>query len=262
MVSVVIMPLLFSKNTSAKFFRLIRLFRHSKPDDRQLAQFIYQKFGIRPGKIDLYHQACLHKSSLRDEVAAHEKSNERLEFLGDAVLDAIVAEYLFEKYPTETEGYLTKLKSKIVKRETLNFLGEKLSLEKQVKHTQYGINNPKSLLGNAFEALIGAIYLDKGYVVTKKCVIRKILLPHINVAELAQVETDYKSRIIIWSQREKRRLEFFMLREENLGAEMLYEVELRVDQKAYSSATGKTKKEAEQQVARQVWEIFHPEKES
>lgn len=235
---------------------MIRLFGHRNQADKNINAFIRTKFGFSPGKIALYHQAFLHKSSLRDDESAHEKSNERLEFLGDAILDSVVAEYLYEKFPKETEGFLTKLKSKIVKRETLNALGEKLGLDKQVKHTQFGINNPKSLLGNAFEAMVGAIYLDKGYRKTKDILIDKIIIPYLDLDELVKVESDYKSKIIIWSQREKRKLEFFLLREENLGAEMFYEIELRVDSKAQASANAKTKKEAEQLVAKQVWELF------
>lgn len=235
---------------------MIRLFGHRNQADKSIHLFIRNKFGISPSKIALYRQAFLHKSSLRDDESAHEKSNERLEFLGDAIIDAVIAEYLFAKFPKETEGFLTKLKSKIVKRETLNFLGEKLELDKQVKHTQFGINNPKSLLGNAFEALIGAIYLDKGYIKTKAVLLDKIIQPYLNLEELVKIETDYKSKIIIWSQREKRKLEFFLLREENLGSEMFYEIELRVDQKSHAKSSAKTKKEAEQMVAKQVWELF------
>jgi len=237
---------------------LFSFFRYKDPDEKAISAFVRNKFGIRIHKADLYLQAFLHKSHLRDEPKAHERSNERLEFLGDAVLDAIVAEYLYRHFPSETEGFLTKIKSRIVKRETLNMLGEKLNLDSHIRHTRFGINNPKSLLGNAFEALIGAIYLDQGFEVTRKVVLHQILEKYIDLNAIVQVETDYKSRIIIWSQRERRRIDFVLLLEENLGAEMRYEIELRIDQEPFSKASARTKKEAEQTASRDAWVTLFP----
>jgi ribonuclease-3 len=234
--------------------------RYKSKEDKALAAFVHQQFGYWPKRIDCYRQAFIHKSHLRDDPDAHERSNERLEFLGDAILDSVVAEYLYASYPKETEGFLTKLKSKIVKRETLNMLGEKLKLETQVRHTQFGINNPKSLLGNAFEALIGAIYLDKGFAFTREIILKRIITPYVDVRALESTETDYKSRIIIWSQRERKRVEFVLVKEENLGAEMLYEIELRVDHASVSLASARTKKEAEQAASRLAWaSLFNEE---
>lgn len=234
-------------------------FRYRNSDDKALAAFIQSHFGFWPKNTSIYHQAFLHKSHLREEPNAHERSNERLEFLGDAVLDTVVAEYLFLKFPSETEGFLTKLKSKIVKREMLNHLGEKFHLDQQVRHTQFGINNPKSLLGNAFEALIGAIYLDKGFEFTRKIILHRILEAHINLEELIKVESDYKSRIIIWSQRERKKIDFILISEANLGAEMQYEIAIQIDSEAIATAIARTKKEAEQLAAREAWKLMFPE---
>lgn len=234
-------------------------FRYRSTDDKNLAAFIREQLGYYPSDISYYRQAFLHKSHLREEPRAHERSNERLEFLGDAILDAVVAEYLYTRFPSETEGFLTKLKSKIVKRETLNHLGERFHLEKQIRHTQFGINNPKSLLGNAFEALIGAIYMDKGFVFTRKIILEKILAGHIDMNEMVNVETDYKSRIIIWSQRERKRIDYVLISETNKGVEMEYEIELRIDQEIVSRAMSRTKKEAEQMASREAWVRLFPE---
>ncbi len=237
---------------------MFSLFRYKTPEEKRLAGFIRQHFGFYPSRIQLYTQAFLHKSSIRDDPGAHVRSNERLEFLGDALLDAIVAEYLFERFPGEAEGFLTKLKSKIVKRETLNYLGSAFKLEAQVRHTQFGMNNPKSLPGNAFEALIGAIYLDKGYVFAKKIVLEKVLARHLDIDLLASQESDYKSRILIWSQREKHRLEFVLVSENNRGANMQYEVEVHIDRECVARASAATKKEAEQAAARSAWDRLFP----
>jgi ribonuclease III len=240
---------------------LFSFFRYKDPDEKAVAAFVRETFGIRAKQPLLYKQAFLHKSHLRDEPKAHERSNERLEFLGDAVLDTIVAEYLYQNYPSETEGFLTKIKSRIVKRETLNLIGEQLRLNRFIRHTQYGINNPKSLLGNAVEALIGAVYIDHGFEVTRKVVLERILYKYINLNEIVQVETDYKSRIIIWSQRERKRIEFVLVLEENLGPEMRYEIELQIDQEPVTRAIARTKKEAEQDASRMAWRILFESKQ-
>jgi ribonuclease III len=235
--------------------------RYRNPDHRAIAAYIRKHFGYTPptNKISLYHQAFLHKSHFRDDKDAHARSNERLEFLGDAVLDIIITEYLFHHFPHETEGFLTKLKSKIVNRDNLNQLGEKIDIGSQIQHIQYGINNPRSLTGNAFEALIGAMYLDKGLLFTRKKVIDRILKPYLNIKELAKMEHDFKSKIIIWSQKEKRKLEFILKEEKNLGAEMYFEIEICVDGEIIASSSARTKKEAEQSASGKAWKKLFPE---
>ena len=229
-------------------------FRYRSSEEKAIVAYIRKHFRYTPRKVQLYQQAFLHKSHFRDEKDAHLRSNERLEFLGDAVLDIIVTEYLFEKYPLETEGFLTKLKSKIVNREHLNSLGEKLQISGYVQHIRYGMNNPRSLVGNAFEALIGAMYLDRGFTFTRSRIIDYILRPYVDMKNLAEAEHDYKSRIIIWSQKEKRKLEFILAEEKNLGAEMHFTIQVCIDGKVICGCGARTKKEAEQAAARMAWE--------
>lgn len=230
------------------------LFRYKTPEDKKLARYIRSQFGFSPKNISLFKQAFLHKSTLRDTASAIEKSNERLEFLGDAVLDIVMADFLYKKFPNEHEGFLTQMRSKVVKRETLNRLGETFKMDEWVKYNQYGDNNPKALLGNTFEAVMGAIYLDCGFEKAQKIILEKVVRPHLDMEQIRQQDTDYKSRIIIWCQREKKKIDFLLVKEEMNGTEMKYEIHLAIDGEVKSKGMAKTKKEAEQLAARQALE--------
>lgn len=230
--------------------------RYKNPEEKKLAAYIRKHFGFSPRKISLYKQAFLHKSTVRDVASAIQKSNERLEFLGDAVLDIVMADYLYKKFPNEHEGFLTQMRSKVVKRETLNRLGEKFKLDTLIKYNQFGDNNPKALLGNTFEALIGAIYLDKGFVAAQKIILIKVITPHIDLEKLKQEDTDFKSKIIIWCQREKKKIDFILVKEEMNASEMRYEIHLAIDGEVKSTGIAKTKKEAEQSAAKSALEII------
>ncbi|NJK87062.1 MAG: hypothetical protein HC906_14895 [Bacteroidales bacterium] len=135
------------------------------------------------------------------------KNNERLEYLGDAILDSIVAEYLFNKYPDKDEGFLTQMRSKIVNRENLNHIAIKLGIPNIIK-SKINCENHKSIYGDALEALIGALYLDKGFKKTRKIVLERIIRNHINMAKLQETEHDFKSRIIEWGQKNKKDISF------------------------------------------------------
>ncbi len=176
--------------------------------------------------------------------------NERLEFLGDSILDAVIAEYLYLKFPDEKEGSLTKLKAKLVNRDYLNKLGEKFNIGEQLRYQSFGENTPKSIIGNALEAIIGAIYLDKGFSFTRKFIIRNIVQKHINLEELMNEENDFKSKIIIWAQREKKNLTFKVEKEEKSGVDRIYHIALVVEGEQISLEKARNKKEAEQLAAK------------
>lgn len=176
--------------------------------------------------------------------------NERLEFLGDSILDAVIAEFLYLKFPDETEGALTKMKAKMVNREYLNKLGEKFKIGEQLQYQSFGDNVPKSIIGNAFEALIGAIYLDKGFTFTRKFIIKGIIEKHIQLEELFKEEYDHKSKIIIWAQRERKSILFRLEKEERSGIDKMYHIALVIDGESLAVEKARNKKEAEQLAAK------------
>jgi ribonuclease-3 len=164
--------------------------------------------GFFPGNIEYYEEALLHKSLSRGSEARHLPNNERLEFLGDAVLDAIVADIVYHKFSNKDEGFLTNTRSKIVQRETLNQISVDLGLYKMIQTAAKTNTHKNHIYGNALEALIGAIYLDKGFKKTKKFIEKKIINAYMNIEKLAKKEVNFKSKLIEWSQKNKIILKF------------------------------------------------------
>lgn len=216
----------------------------------ELAQVLERIIGFYPNQISIYRQAFLHKSLLQNNEFKSFESNERLEFLGDAVLDSIISHYLFNKFPKKDEGYLTKLRSRLVSRQNLNNLGVKIGLDELMKMNLERVS--KSIYGDALEALIGAIYLDKGYPSAQKFVEEKLLQNHIDIEEVIQTETDFKSRVIEWCQKEKLNFDFKITEEEERN-EMLYTAELIINKETKGKGTAFTKKEAEQLASEQFY---------
>lgn len=175
------------------------MLRHKEP------YVLYRKLlGFYPTDIHLYEQACLHRSSSICE-QGRRINNERLEFLGDAILDAIVADILFHKFKTSKEGFLTNTRAKIVKRESLNEIAVKLGLDNFITYSMRTSSHNNYMFGNAFEALIGAIYLDKGYRYCKKFVETRIIDPYIDLEKISKEEFNFKSRLIEWGQKTQSR---------------------------------------------------------
>jgi ribonuclease-3 len=222
------------------------LFRNYTPHQKNIHQFLRKQFSLKTHNISIYEKAFIHKSTLREQESKNTASNERLEFLGDAILDSIVAEHLFLIFPKHDEGLLTRIKARIVNRDTLNYLADKIKIAPLIKFQHFGSNNPKSLLADCLEALIGAIYLDKGYVRTKNIVLKKILLPNIDLNELQNNHTDYKTKIIIWAQREKKQYSFTLLQEQKIDHQIQYTVSLEIDGISVSVGKAFSKKDAEQ----------------
>lgn len=192
-------------------------------------------FGFRPKNLHLYKLAFRHKSANKD-VNGIKINNERLEYLGDAVLSSIVADYLFKKFPYKGEGFLTEMRSKIVCRSNLEKLSRKLALDKLIESSPDIMSAAKSMMGDAFEAFIGALYLDKGYKFTKKVIIKRIINIHIDIDDLEHTETNFKSRLIEWAQKEKKEVDFRVITEKGEKNSKQYEVGVYVDNEAISKA--------------------------
>lgn len=172
-------------------------------------------------------------------------NNERLEYLGDAVLSTIVAEYLYKKYPGKDEGFLTKMRSKIVKRKTLNTVAERMGIDIVLtKYTQGKLS--KSMLGNAFEALVGALYIEYGYEKTRNYVISKILMRLLDIHELEQSDDNYKSQLLEWGQKEGRHISYKLLSKFKHDKRDRFKIGVYLDGREISTAEDYNKKSAEQ----------------
>ncbi len=230
------------------------LFKPSKSkEELELIGFILKKFGYRPKELKYFFKAITHKSFRNQEI---EFSNERLEFLGDSVLDSVVADYLFVKFEDEDEGYLTRIKSKIVNRKTLSDIGEAMNIRDILRYNQARSINLNTLEGNAFEAILGAIYLDGGYDSVKKSVQNYVFRNYVNINRLLEEEIDFKSKLFIWCQKKKLQLTFDVLKEVNTGSGWVYEVEVEINGKRYGRGKGSAKKLAEQESAKETLELL------
>ncbi len=230
------------------------LFKSKKSkEELDLIGFILKKFGYRPKDLNYFFKAITHKSFRNHEI---EFSNERLEFLGDAVLDSVVADYLFVKFEDEDEGYLTRIKSKIVNRKTLSDIGEAMNIRVILRYNQARSINLNTLEGNAFEAILGAIYLDGGYEAVKKSVQNNVFRNFVNINRLLAEEIDFKSKLFIWCQKKKLHLNFDVLKEVNTGSGWVYEVEVEINGKKYGRGKGSAKKLAEQEAAKETLELL------
>lgn len=230
------------------------LFKSKKTkEELDLIGFILKKFGYRPKELKYFFKAITHKSFRNHEI---EFSNERLEFLGDTVLDSVVADYLFVKFEDEDEGYLTRIKSKIVNRKTLSDIGEAMNIRDILRYNQARSINLSTLEGNAFEAILGAIYLDGGFEAVKKSVQNHVFRNFVNINRLLEEEIDFKSKLFIWCQKKKLQLNFDVLKEVNTGSGWVYEVEVEINGKKYGRGKGSAKKLAEQEAAKETLELL------
>lgn len=208
--------------------------------------------GFYPNDVFLYQKSLVHKSAVHDSSTEFDESNERLEFLGDAILGAIVAEYLYEKFPTRDEGFLTKMRSKIVSRQSLNSLAIKIGLDALIIARLDRNSKTESIYGNAFEAIIGAIYLDKGLDVCESFLLNKVIKPFVSLDKLENNETNFKSRIIEWAQKEKEELTFEIIQEYGEGRNKEFEAAIILGGKQTTTGRDKSKKAAEQEAARKL----------
>ncbi len=222
-------------------------------DELALIQFVQRSFGYKPKNIELFQRALTHKSIAHNSA---ELSNERLEFLGDAILDSVIAEMLFRRYPEEDEGHLTKIKSKIVSRRTLSLIGEEMQIGKVLRYNKGRSIKMATIEGNAFEALIGALYLDAGYQRAQESINNHILRKYIDLNQILEEEIDFKSKLFIWSQKNHLPLEFEVLEEVNQGASWNYLVRVMINNQEFGRGSGSSKKKAEQAAAKETLELM------
>jgi ribonuclease-3 len=180
-------------------------------------------------------------------------NNERLEYLGDAILGAVIADFLFKKFPYKSEGFLTQMRSKIVSRSSLNRLSRKLGLEELILSDADPNYRTKSAGGDAFEALVGAIYLDKGYYFTRRIIIRRIIHVHFDIEHLIESEISYKSRILEWAQKEKRDITFEVVEEIGEKQNKQFRVAVKLDGKTTAESVDYSIRGAERIAAEKAW---------
>jgi ribonuclease-3 len=224
--------------------------------DKELSKSLKNIFGFTPGNVFLYQLAFKHKSASNETINGYRISNERLEYLGDAILGACIADYLFKKYPYKKEGFLTEMRSRIVSRTSLNKLSQKLGIDKLVLTSGDNRGQFKSVNGDAFEAFVGALYLDKGYSFASRVIVKRIVEMHIDLEALQNNEINFKSKLIEWSQKEKKQLDFAILNEIGDGYNKQYEIVIRIDGVDYGTARDFSIKGAEQLAAEKSYSLL------
>jgi len=221
--------------------------RAANAEERRIRAWCRKTFGVTPRNLPLYRQALRH-SSANTEEAPSLPNNERLEFLGDAVLDAVIGELLFNMYPDQGEGFLTRMRSMLVSRHQLNILARKVEIERVVE-SNLGRQQETSVPGNALEAVIGALFLDKGFEKTRKAVVA-LLNQHFDLRSIEQEDRDSKSRLLEWGQKKRRKVEFHITEESGRGGRgKVYVCEVKVEGEVRGTGRGMSKKKAEQDAA-------------
>ncbi len=220
-------------------------------EDKDLTLRLKPILGFTPARLSLFKTAFYHKSMTNETPG--KPTNERLEYLGDAILSTIVAEYLFKKYPNKDEGFLTKMRSKIVKRQTLNEIADNMGLD--VILSEYSMGKMSSaMLGNALEALVGAIYIEFGYEKTKNYVIRNILMKYLDIIDLETKDDNHKSQLLEWCQKNGKEINFATLAKFKLDKRDCFKVAVIIDGLEISTAEDFNKKSAEQTAANKAIE--------
>ena len=239
---------------------LLRPYRRNFGENRLYYRIIDDMFGFIPHNIELYKLALIHKSASLILEDGRAINNERLEFLGDAGIEAVTSDYLFIEFPDRDEGFMTQLRSRIVSRQSLNELAVHLGLDRQVISNSGAGIVQKHIYGDAFEAMMGAIYLDQGYDFVNRLLINGIYYRYLNLDELIESETDFKSRLIEWSQKNHHRILFRTDHDQGYSsAHPVFRCTVLVDDIEVGHGSGDSKKEAEQQAAFSVAQYMSDE---
>ena len=223
-------------------------------DRRDFKNRLKKIAGYSPKDLNLFEEAFIHRSATFVRSDGTKVNNERLEYLGDAVLDTVMSDFFFERYPNASEGFLTKIRSRVVSREELNQIAKSMGLNDFLVNKISAGNYVKNLYGDAFEAFIGAIFLDCGYKKTKKILLNKIFPKYIDFDKLINTDSDYKSLVYEWGQKHKKDLVF----ESDEGYDkdqkhLVFSSVLYLNQQEFGKGAGLSKKEAEQEASRQAW---------
>lgn len=234
----------------------------SKGDDEGFYNAMRNLLEFNPKKIDFYEMAFTHRSLKKVDKEGEPFNYERLEFLGDAMLGSVIASYLYKKVPKGSEGYLTQMRSKIVSRDHLNELGKDLNLIDFVKSNISQDNVGDNIHGNIFEALIGAIYLDRGYNYCKKFIYEKVIVPYVDIPKLEGKITSYKGLIIEWCQKQKKK--YYIETYEDTGNESIkhFSVKISIDGEQIAKGRATSKKKAEEQASKRVYYVFQKQIEN
>jgi ribonuclease-3 len=232
-----------------------KIYNYYFSPDKNLARKIKSVAGFIPNDLTLFKLAFAHKSSSSEKDYAMQ-NNERLEYLGDAVLGTIVAEYLFRKYPNANEGFLTKMRSKIVKRSSLNDIADSMGLE-MILSEYNAARLSKAMLGNALEALVGAVYIETGYNYTYKYVVRRIMRKYLNIHELELYDDNYKSQLLEWCQKNGKEVSYKVLSKYKHDKRDRFKIGVFVDGEKISSADDYNKKAAEQTASEHAIKVLN-----
>lgn len=230
-------------------FRILKIYFSV---DSKLYRSLKNILGFYPGNISVYKQAFRHSSAAGELRKGFKDSNERLEYLGDAVLGTVISDFLFRTFPYKDEGFLTKMRSKIVSRYSLNRLGMKFGINTFIQKSGDSSLKGTSIIGDAFEALIGAIYVDQGYGRTRDFILERVVKNYIDLEQLENTEFDFKSKLIEWVQKEKKKLSFNLVKELGSGSEKQFVIEVIIDTISYAEGIHYSKKRAEQIAAEQT----------
>ncbi|MBP6386979.1 MAG: ribonuclease III [Pseudarcicella sp.] len=234
---------------------IIEFFK-SDDTDKALRKALKNIIGEKPSNLELYRLAFMHSSVSKASASKNYKeSNERLEFLGDSVLGMITADYLFKKFPYKDEGFLTEIRSRMVSRESLNVVARKIGLEELISFdgNRKKMQSRTSMYGDALEALIGAIYLDKGFKFSKKFIVERILIQHFDIESVVSNNTNYKSKVIEWAQKEGKKI-IFLFDEEGSLHDKEFVAQIYLDEVFFAEGKGYSKKKAEQTAAMKACE--------
>jgi ribonuclease-3 len=222
---------------------------------REFKSRLKKILGFRPGEILIYEAAFIHRSASFTLPHGQKINNERLEFLGDSVLDTILSEFLFKKYPEANEGSMTKIRARIVNRDGLNQLAISMGIDKLLVSNIGNTQPTRHLYGDALEALIGAIFIDKGFRKTRKFIINHILEKYLDLKEIMIKDNDFKSLVFEWVQKKKLPLSFSYHEDyDAYQRKPRFTTTLYIDKTEYGSGQGNSKKEAEQEASAKAWE--------
>ncbi len=238
-------------------WKILKIPKGKTNKDKVLIAAIQNIAGFTPSNLELYRLATMHSSIARENGRGYKESNERLEYLGDAILGAAVADFLFKKFPFKSEGFLTEIRSRIVNREALNLLARKIGVANIVQFDQKNAHLQQVILGNTLEAIVGAIYLDKGYIRTKKFVIDKLINPNYDVDDLVNSDSNFKSKIIEWAQREGKDVRFEIVNVKKARNHKEFTAQVLVDGDPKGTGYGNSKKKAEQDAALKTCEMLN-----
>ncbi len=246
------------------FFRVLPVsvlspFGKGAAKDKKLISAISRIVGSPPLNLELYRLATQHVSVAKKNDRGVKESNERLEYLGDAVLSTVVAEYLFKKFPYKDEGFLTEIRSRIVNRDSLNNVAKKLGVIHIIEFDQSGSMphhlSHKSISGNTLEALVGAVYLDRGFAFCKSFILSRLIVPHFDLQQIVQVNPNHKSQIIEWAQKHNKDIRFEILHTKGNSQYKEFVSQLFLDNQPICTGSGFSKKKAEQRASEKAMEL-------